>query len=172
EPGDAFRLGLGAQLWIATPNEDPSEYLTDGALRAMGRVLFAGDVGRFSYAGQLGVHVRPVDDAPSPGAPQGSELLFGAAAGARLPVTPGGTTSVVVGPEVFGASAFRSLFGSRATEAEGLLSGRLERTGGGGPHLRLKLGTGAGLDPRFGAPEWRVVFGIEVFDHTLGKIGR
>ena len=31
--------------------------------RAMGRVLFAGDIGSFAYAGQLGVHIRPRDDA-------------------------------------------------------------------------------------------------------------
>jgi hypothetical protein len=24
---------------------------------------------------------------------------------------------------------------------------------------------GAGLNPRFGAPEWRIVFGIELFNH-------
>jgi hypothetical protein len=40
------------------------------------------------------------------------------------------------------------------------LSGRFERTGSG-PHLRVKVGVGRGLDPHFGAPEWRIVFGVE-----------
>ena len=58
----------------------------DGTVRAMVRVLFAGDVGALTYAGQLGVHVRPRDDSPTPGSPQGSELLFGAAAGAKVAI--------------------------------------------------------------------------------------
>ncbi len=82
--GSAFRMGAGAQLLVSTPNTLESEYLTDGALRAMARVLFAGDADVFSYAGHLGVHVRPRDDSPAPGGPQGSELLFGVAAGPRL----------------------------------------------------------------------------------------
>lgn len=166
--GDAqgpFRLGAGAQLYVPSANEDPSEYVTDGTVRALGRVLFAGDVGAFTYAGQLGVHLRPRDDWPTPGAPQGSELLFGAAAGAKLPIFGNGSTALVVGPEVYGASAFRSLLSASGTALEGLLTTRVEGTGDDGPQIRVKLGAGAGLDPDFGAPEWRVVFGIEVFDH-------
>ena len=79
DPKGPFRLGAGAQLYVPSANEDPAEYVTDGTVRAMGRVLFAGDVGMLTYAGQLGAHVRPRDDSPTPGAPQGSELLFGAA---------------------------------------------------------------------------------------------
>jgi len=166
-----FRLGTGGQLLIPSPNTPNSEYLSDGTFRAMGRVLFAGDVDHFTYAGQVGVHVRPRDDSPTPGSPQGSELLFGAAGGARLAVVGGNTTALVVGPEVYGASAFRSLFTSSGTALEGLLSGRIEGTADDGPQIRVRLGVGAGLDARFGAPAWRAVLGIELFDHHSDRDG-
>jgi hypothetical protein len=163
-----FRLGVGAQLFVPSPNTLQSEYLTDGTFRAMGRLLFAGDVGAFTYAGQVGVHVRPLDETPTPGGPQGSELLFGAAAGARLPLgSAPGAPAVVIGPEVYGESAFRSLFGSTSTGLEALLTSRIEGTADDGGQLRVKLGSGGGLDPQFGAPEWRFVIGIELFDHSV-----
>jgi hypothetical protein len=158
-----LRLGAGAQLIV--PNGNRSEYDTDGTYRAMGRALFAGDVGLFTYAGQVGVHLRPLDDSPVPGSPQGSELLFGVAGGAKLPVGGRGTEALIVGPEIFGATAVRSFLGSTGTALEGLLTGRLEGTADDGPQLRLKLGTGAGLSQHFGAPEWRLVVAIEIFDH-------
>jgi hypothetical protein len=168
-----FRLGAGAQLfvpngntcWVDTTNAYRCDYDTDGTYRAMGRVLFAGDVGAFTYAGQLGLHIRPRDDTPVPG-PRGSELLFGAAGGARIPVFGTGRTALVVGPEVYGATALRSLFGTTSTALEGLLTARLEGTADDGPQLRFKLGPGVGLDQHFGAPEWRAVVGIEVFDRV------
>ncbi len=46
------------------------------------------------------------------------------------------------------------------------MSARVEGTKDDGPQLRVKLGAGGGLDAQFGAPEWRVVFGIELFDHS------
>ena len=160
-----LRLGVGAQLLVPTPNTVQSEYLTDGTFHAMGRLLFAGDVAAFTYAGQVGVHIRPLDESPTPGGPQGSELLFGVAAGPKFPVGKDHAMSLVVGPEVFGETAFRSLFSSGATGVEGLLTGRLEGTADDGPQIRVKLGAGGGLDARFGAPEWRMVLAVELFDH-------
>jgi len=156
--GGPFRLGAGVQLFI--PNGNRADYDTDDTFRAMLRFLFAGDAGHFTYAGQLGVHLRPLDDYPVPGSPEGSELLFGVAAGVRLPI---GNMAFVVGPEVYGATAFRRFFASATTALEGLLTLRLEGTGAEGPQLRFKLGAGAGLNPQFGAPEWRLVFAIELF---------
>jgi OmpA-OmpF porin, OOP family len=164
-PRSPFRLGIGAQLLFPTGKR--TDYDSDGTWRSMLRILAAGDVGHLTYAGQLGVHIRPLDDAPTPGSPAGSELLFGAAVGSRFRV--GKSSAIVVGPEVFGASAFSSLFGSTKTEVEGLFTGRLEGTRDDGPQLRLKVGTGAGLDAQFGAPEWRVLFGIEIFDHRSDR---
>jgi hypothetical protein len=157
-----FRLGAGAQLYVPSPNDNGSEYISDGTFRAMGRLLFAGDVGAFGYAGQVGVHVRPLDQTSTAG-PQGSELLFGVAAGPRFAV--GADRALVVGPEVFGETAFKSFLGTTGTGVEGLLSARLEGTGHDGGQLRFKAGIGAGLDPRFGAPEWRALVGVELFDH-------
>jgi len=169
-PKSPFRLGAGAQLFAPNPRPGCArcDYDTDDTWRAMLRVLFAGDVGRFAYAGQLGVHVRPLDDSPAPGSPHGSELLFGVAAGPRFPLGTSGTV-LVVGPEIYGETAFRTLFDGNATGVEGLLSGRIEGTGDDGGQLRVKLGTGGGIDARFGAPEWRIVFGIEVFDHGTDR---
>jgi hypothetical protein len=163
-PTSRFRLGAGAQLFF--PNGNRADYDTDGTYRGMGRVLFAGDEGALSYAGQLGVHVRPLNDMPAPGSPRGSELLFGVAGGAKLPVGRSGSMAVIVGPELFGATAFRSLFGSTSTALEGLLTARLEGTGDNGVQLRVKLGAGAGINQQFGAPQWRVVCGIEVFNRN------
>ncbi len=165
EAGSAFRLGAGAQLYV--PNGNRSDYDTDDTYRAMIRALVAGDVDWFTYAGQLGVHVRPVDDTPTPGSPQGSELLFGVAGGVKVPL--GNESRIVLGPEIYGETALRSFFGGPTTGVEALLTSRIEGTGEDGQQVRVKLGTGGGLDPQFGAPEWRFVVGLEVFDHSAKR---
>jgi len=158
DPAGPFRLGLGAQLWI--PSGPVEQYVSDGTYRGMVRVLFAGDVAWLAYAGNVGVHIRPRDDGGVPGAPRGSELLFGAATGAKLPI--GESNRAVIGPEIYGATAFNGFFQSGTTSAEALLSGRIEGTGSG-PQIRVKLGAGVGLGSSFGTPAWRVVFQIEMF---------
>jgi len=162
-PGGRFRLGAGAQLLV--PNGTRGEYTTDDSFRAMLRALCAGDVGRLTYAAQLGVHIRPLDMRPVPDAPRGSELLFGAAAGARFSPWPG--QALIVGPEIFGATAFRSFFSSGGTALEAMLTGRLEGTAPGGRQMRLKLGAGGGLNADFGAPEWRIVAAVELFNRDV-----
>lgn len=164
--GDAkgpFRLGAGAQLFV--PNSDRNLYDTDGTVRAMFRMLLAGDAGRFAYAGHLGIHVRPLDDSPAPGSPQGSELLFGVAGGPRFALGEAPTTSIVIGPEIYGESALRSFMSASGTGVEGLVTGRLEGPSIRGAEYRLKLGGGGGLSAHFGAPEWRMVVGLELFTH-------
>jgi hypothetical protein len=164
--GDAkgpFRLGASAQLLV--PSGNRADYVTDGTYRATARALLAGDRGLFTYAGHLGVHVRPLDDASTAGSPRGSELLFGLAGGARVPVCDATKAVVVVGPEFFGATTLRSAFDASTTALEGLLSARVEGTADDGLQMRVKLGVGSGIDKRFGSPDWRVAFGIEVFDH-------
>jgi hypothetical protein len=153
-----FRLGAGAQLII--PSGVRADYLTDDTFRAMGRLLFAGEIGRFNYAGQLGVHIRPLDEPSVPGSPRGSELLFGGAGGARIPV---GSSELVFGPEVYGETALRSFFGAQTTGLEALLGTRLEGTRSDGLGFRVKLGVGGGIVPHFGAPAWRAVLGLELF---------
>ena len=154
-----FRLGAGAQIFI--PNDSPHRLHTDDRIRAMARLLFAGDEGIFTYAGQAGVHIRPLNDYPIPGSPQGSELLFGIAGGVKIPV--GLAKRLVVGPEVYGASAFRSFMQAAETDKEWLISTRFEGTGKSGRQARVKLGVGGGINPQFGAPKWRVVLAVEFF---------
>ena len=119
-------------------------------------------MGHFTYAAHLGVHIRPLDDA-GPGAPKGSELLFGGAVGARLALGERKSWALIFGPEIFGASAFRLFFGRSTTALEGLLSARVEGRYGDKVRLRVKLGVGTGLYQHFGAPDWRVVAGIELW---------
>jgi OOP family OmpA-OmpF porin len=169
DPKGPFRLGASAQLYV--PSGSRSDYLSDGTYRAMLRVLTAGNVGRFNYAGQLGVHIRPLDDSPAPGSPQGSELLFGVAGGPRFPLDPAGKTIAVVGPEIYGESAFKSLLGTNSTGVEALLTGRVEETGDDGRMVQVKAGVGGGLNPHFGAPEWRFVLAVVLFDHSTDSDG-
>lgn len=157
EPDGPVRLGGGAQLIV--PSGARADYLTDGTYRAAGRFLFAGDLGQFSYAGHAGVHLRPLDDSPVPGSPRGSELLFGLAGGAKLTLLGG---SFLLGPELFGATALRSFFGGETTALEALLAARFEQATSAAGAVRIKLGFGAGLHPRFGAPEWRAIVAIEL----------
>ncbi len=167
-PKSPFRLGASAQLWIPA-GDQTRDYDTDGTYRGMLRVLVAGDRGPFAYAGQIGVHIRPRDDSPTPGSPRGSELLFGIAAGSRIPVGPSKGAVLVLGPEIYGETAFSSFFGTTTTGVEGLLTGRIEGTADDGGQLRVKIGTGAGLNQHFGAPEWRIVVGVELFDHNTDR---
>src|ERR1700676_2994939 len=104
KPGSSFRLGAGAQLII--PSGARADYVTDSRYRGMLRLLPAGDVGGFSYAGQLGLHIRPVEGSLPPGSPNGNELLFGVSAGRRFSVRSGWV--MVVGPEFYGETAVRS----------------------------------------------------------------
>jgi len=162
--GDAagpFRLGLGAHLWI--PSGPVEHYVSDGTYRAMLRLLFAGDASWLCYAGNVGVHVRPRNDGGVPGAPRGSELLLGAAVGARLPV--GEAHRAVIGPELFGATPFDGFLHSDTTSAEALLSARIEGMGEGA-QLRAKLGAGVGLGSSSGTPAWRLVLQVELFSGT------
>jgi hypothetical protein len=159
EPGRLLRLGAGAQLII--PSGSRADYVTDARYRAMFRFLAAGDAGAFRYAGQLGVHVRQINEAPVPDSRNGSEFLYGISGGRRF-AGPSGW-AVVAGPEIFGETAFRS-FLSGETGMEALLTGRLEQTGTE-RNLRIKLGVGHALVQNFGAAQWRIVFGVELFGH-------
>jgi hypothetical protein len=158
-PGSVLRLGAGAQLII--PSGSRADYVTDGRYRGMFRLLAAGDAGAWRYAGQVGVHVRQLNEAPAPDGPNGSEFLYGLSGGRRFAGSNG--WALVAGPEIFGQTAFRSFF-SGETGTEALLTGRFEHTGSE-RNLRIKLGVGHALEQDFGAAQWRVVFGVELFGH-------
>jgi hypothetical protein len=156
QPRAALRLGVGAQFIV--PSGNRADYLTDGTRRAMVRLLAAGDHRRFSYAGQVGVHARSLDEASVPGAPLGNEVLFGIAAGRRFAI--GSRWTSVVGPEVFGEAALRSV--TTTTGVEGLLTMRFEQLSVN-RGVRFKVGAGRGLDQHVGVPAWRLVVAAELF---------
>ena len=157
KPGSALRLGFGAQLLF--PSGTRADYVTDARYHAMFRFLAAGDAHGFAYAGQAGVHIRSLNELPAPGGPVGDELLFGISGGRKIALDS--QWAAIVGPEFFGETAFHS-FPTGPTGMEGLLTGRLERTGSRS-NLRIRLGVGHGIIQSFGAPEWRVLVGVEVF---------
>jgi len=149
---DPFRLGVGAQ--IIFPNGTRADYVSDETMRAMFRLLFAGDAGKFTWAAHAGVHLRTQWEGP--------EFIFGAAGGVRLPIGEAKRWAFVVGPEIYGETALRHA----ATGIEGLLSMRFEGVAEDAPHLRFKLGFGPGFDPSFGTPSFRLVFSVELFAHA------
>ena len=54
------------------------------------------------------------------------------------------------------------------TGFEGLLTGRLERTGDRW-RLRFRIGVGHGIVQHFGAPEWRILAGVELIGQRSGR---
>jgi hypothetical protein len=151
-----FRLGAGVQLFV--PSGGQADYLSDGTWRAAVRLLAAGDLGRWSWAVNLGAHYRPLRE---PGSAQGSEALFGLAFGARLP-TWSPDWQLQVGPELSGATAFAT----GTTGLEALLGVRLESLEAGEVRWRFRLAGGAGLATALGMPGWQVLLGLEVGGHT------
>jgi hypothetical protein len=161
KPGSSLRLGIGAELLF--PSGERSDYLSDARYRGMLRFLAAGDRGLFAYAGQVGIHLRSLNDSPAPDSPAGNEFMFGSSIGRKFSFGRG--WNGLVGPEFYGETAFSSFFDKERTALEGQLTTRLERTG---YPARFKLGVGHGIVQHFGAPEWRVLFGVELF----GQISR
>jgi hypothetical protein len=152
QPGNSLRLGLGAQLIF--PSGDRANYTSDGRYRGMLRFLAAGDSGAYSYAGQFGIHIRTLNDAPVPDSPNGNEFLFGVSVGRKMNAHAG--WAVLLGPEIYGETAFASFFSRQETGAEGLLTARFDRTDQES-NVRIKMGFGYGLIHHFGAPEWRIL---------------
>jgi hypothetical protein len=142
----ALRLGGGAQLLF--PSGHRSDDVTDGRFRAMFRFLAAGDAKDFTFAGQIGFHVRTLSDLPALGGPDGSEFLFGGSVGRRF--WSHGHWHLIAGPEVYGETALRAFFNG-STGIEALLTTRFE-TDGEGRRIRIKVGAGHGILEHFGAP--------------------
>ncbi len=156
-PDSRVRLGASGQLIF--PSGSRSDYLSDARYRGMFRFLAAGDSGPFSWAGQVGVHLRSLHDLLIPGGPDGNELLFGAGGGRRI--SEAGGWRITLGPEIFGETAFSSFLQLQQTGLEGLITTRFEqiRTG---PRVRWKVGVGHGIVEHFGAPHWRVLAAVEL----------
>ena len=151
------RLGVNAQLIF--PSGTRADYDTDGTYRGIVRLLAAGDSGAFSYAGQVGMQARTLNNPAVPGGPNGDEFLYGLSGGRKFLVSD--KWSLALGPEIFGETAFNSFYASQQTGVEGLFTTRFERTSGR-RRVRLKIGLGHGIVQHFGAPEWQMVLGVEV----------
>lgn len=154
---DPLKIGVSGVLIF--PSGTRADYLSDGTYRGATAAMIAGDAAGLSYAARVGAHIRPLDESPARGAPRGSELLFGGAIGRTLPIA---TAHIVLGPELYGATAFGSLFGSDTTALEALLTGRIEASRGSAARFAIKFGIGAGIQPRFGAPQWRAILGFDL----------
>lgn len=159
-PGNGLRIGAGAQLIF--PSGERTDYTSDSRYRGMFRFLAAGDRDSVSYAGQVGLHVRTLDDSPVPESPNGNEFLFGASIGRRFSLQKG--WKGMIGTEIYGETAFHSFLDKQRTGVEGLVTARLEKAGS---PLRFKLGIGHGVVQHFGAPEWRILFGMELLGQMV-----
>jgi outer membrane protein OmpA-like peptidoglycan-associated protein len=149
----AFTLAVGARVFAPLGQED--QFAGDGQARFAGRLLWAGQPGFVSYAGQVGVvgHTERDDFA---GVPFGTDLTFGAALGLRLL-----DGSVTLGPEVYGSTVISDSgegFMKRAsTPLEMLLGGKLHV----GKAIRLGGAAGSGLTQGIGSPRLRVLASVE-----------
>lgn len=97
--GEAFTLAGGVQLWI--PTGSTSQYVSDGYARIKPRMMVAGDIGMFTYAGSVGVNIRTRGTERLGPAGIGQELNLTAALGAKVL-----DKALTVGPEMWMSSVF------------------------------------------------------------------
>jgi outer membrane protein OmpA-like peptidoglycan-associated protein len=108
--GDPFTIAAGLQLWLPTGNR--SQWAGDGEVRLKPRVMVAGDVGMFTYAGSVGVNIRPRQEDFPPGA-IGHELNITLAGGVKVL-----DKTLTVGPEAWGSTIFNHFFEKKETPLE------------------------------------------------------
>ncbi len=149
--GDRATLAAGVDVGLPTGSQ--GAYAGDGNVTASPRLLVAGDVGPFVYAGKLGVAVRGLDQSYGGGV-VGSSVFVAASAGLRV-----WGRRLVVGPEVFAESGVThgALFSSQATPVEGILGAHclLSQT------VRVGVGAATGLTSAFGTPTARGLVSVE-----------
>ena len=149
--GDAFTLAFGGRVWA--PTGDSTKLLGDDSVRIGPRLAAAGDIGAFAYALSAGVTYR-ANNASFAGHATGSEVNFGAAAGARVL-----DKKLLIGPEIWGSSIVAesdAFFGARTTPLALLGSGHY--TAG---DVRFGLGAGPGLSHAAGTAAFRAVASLE-----------
>ncbi len=153
--GDPLTAAFGMHVHLPTGSQEA--FTGDGKVRIVPRLAVAGNVGAMAYSGRLGLNVRTQNENFGD-EPFGSEMLFGAAVGARLM-----EGKLLVGPEVYGSTVVSDggdgLFSRKTTPFE-LIAGGHYRIG---DQWRLGAGVGPGLTRGFGAPKVRVLASIEWF---------
>ncbi len=153
EYGGAFTLALAGRVFAPLGQED--QFASDGQARVGARLLWAGQPGWVSYAGQVGVvgHAERDDFAA---VPFGTDLTFGAALGLRLL-----DGKLTLGPEAYGSTVISDSgagFMKRAsTPLEMLWGGKLHV----GKAIRLGAAAGSGLTQGIGSPRLRVLASVE-----------
>lgn len=147
--GDPITMAAGVQFWAPTGNE--AQYAGDGDWRIKPRVMVAGDVGAFTYAGQVAVNWRAREEKIGAGA-IGSELNVTLAAGARL-----ADRKLVVGPELWASTVFAEAFEKKTTPVEAALGAHYLIA----DQVRVGAGASTGLTRAFSAPVGRVVATVE-----------
>jgi outer membrane protein OmpA-like peptidoglycan-associated protein len=147
-----LELALGASLYTPTGSRD--SFTSDGSVHATPHVLLAGETTGFLYSAHLGMNLRTQTDAFA-NSPMGSEITFGASAGARAD-----HDRIVLGPELYGSTVFSkgdAFFARQTTPLELLLGGHYLA----GKSVRVGVGVGPGLTRGFGTPLLRLVGSVE-----------
>jgi len=143
-------MALGARAWLPTGSTDT--YSGDGAMRLGPRLLAAGALGHFGWAGQVGVTIRNPETGDFASTPVSHELVYSVAAGVRFM-----DGRSMIGPELYGATVLSDAFKTRTSPVELLLGGHFGLPGG----LRLGVGAGTGVVSGYGAPGLRMVGSFE-----------
>lgn len=154
--GGPFLASAGSRVWAPTGN--PRAYTGDDEFRVDLHAQFAGDIGPIAYAARAAYDVRSRDGVFNGSAYGGRQFAYGGAIGVRLL-----ERRLLIGPEIFGNTVIDSLPGAtvtpsrRGAPAEVLLGvhGVVAR------HVKLHGGAGTGITPSYGAPDVRVLFGVE-----------
>ena len=152
EYGEVITVAFGVQVHIPVGSQDG--FTSDGKVRIVPRLSAAGDFGVLAYSARVGVNVRTLTE-DFENEPFGTELLFGAAAGARLL-----DGKLLVGPEIFGSTVVSDsdgLFARRTTPFEVIVGGHYSL----GDNWRFGLAVGPGLTRGMGAPQLRVLASVE-----------
>jgi hypothetical protein len=146
----AFTGAFGAQLFL--PTGDTKAFSSDGGVRFWPQLLAAGRRDRLTWAGRLGVHIRPHHACNCDLSP-GTELTAGAGGAWRF------VPRFSAGAELYLASAIAGgPFASRAgTSLELMLAGHLVVA----PRWNVSLGVAPGLTDGAGTPVARVVAGVQ-----------
>jgi OmpA-OmpF porin, OOP family len=145
-----IRGAAGAQLFV--PTGATNQFMSDGGLRFWPRFMVAGEAGAFTWAGRLGLHLRPGRDCACDLRP-GDELTGGLAVGWRM------SPDVLVGPELNAASPISGgRFGRAVASPIEILAGaRIAVV----PGWHVSVGLGTGLTEGPGAPTLRGLLGLQ-----------
>jgi OmpA-OmpF porin, OOP family len=157
EYGKPFTAAIGGQVFV--PTGESKQYTSDDQSHGIVRVQAAGDAGVFVYSLLLGVDFHAAQTTIN-GAPYGSSVVYGAAAGVRV-----ADRKLVIGPEVYGSSVYANttLFSSGTTAAEGVLGVHYTI----GQDWRIGAAAGPGFSRDLGSPLFRILGVVEWAPHYV-----